>query len=517
MDKGNDTDSSSMTNQDLDEMIVVKKKRRNRIKNNVSQTPGTATHSRSLPDSKSPRWDKQRQKINTDAKLKPLKISTASFDMDQDFPPLRSHPVSASNRREKIQSSDKLQVHPSKSDGDLPTPTNIKKAFEEENTSSIEDGTPMASESLSNEVYVVVANENKEKEKKEDAHLRQEHEEAMENLSHRSEMQCETEDGEQPAIINNIHHDISNEERRGNVTGQHLYQPGPSYGRKKERRNHRSHSHNNFTSQSYSQPNHRPRILNSNIGARIPPHYYNYGYMNPPMNPPYVSPTQTPSGYPMYYSSGSNHSYHNAYAHLQSLPSHPPTRFTPQQTFLPMQMQFPYPTSATERFQGPSFYQQHPMHTNVAPIPGISRSSVYSSVSASSSASANEKTGERENTVEMSPATTPVADYNGHRPPSIPATISGIQTPSSSLVQNRPFVENNYDNHIHPPGFSAPPGMGRSFGIPTSMPLSVSQISVTDSTMVRMADSNNSPLSRSPDSITSSHPATTTGSSNSDP
>uniref|UniRef100_A0AC35F3H5 Uncharacterized protein n=1 Tax=Panagrolaimus sp. PS1159 TaxID=55785 RepID=A0AC35F3H5_9BILA len=453
MDKGNDTDSSSVTNQDLDEMIVVKKKRRNRIKNNVSQTPGTATHSRSLPDSKSPRWDKQRQKVNTDAKLKPLKISTASFDMDQDFPPLSSHPVSASNRREKIQSSDKQQVHPSKSDGDLPTPTNIKKAFEEETTSSIEDGTQMASESVSNEVYVVVANENKEKEKKEDAHLRQEHEEAMENLSHRSEMQCETEDGEQPAIINDIHRDISNEERRG----------------------------------------------------------------NPPMNPPYVSPTQTPSGYPMYYSSGSNQSYHNAYAHLQSLPSHPPTRFTPQQTFLPMQMQFPYPTSATERFQGPSFYQQHPMHANVAPIPGISRSSVYSSVSASSSASANEKPGERENTVEMSPATTPVADYNGHRPPSIPATISGIQTPSSSLVQNRPFVENNYDNHIHPPGFSAPPGMDRSYGIPTSMPHSVSQISVTDSTMVRMADSNNSPLSRSPDSVTSSHPATTTGSSNSDP
>uniref|UniRef100_A0A914ZHC3 Uncharacterized protein n=1 Tax=Panagrolaimus superbus TaxID=310955 RepID=A0A914ZHC3_9BILA len=35
MDKGNDSDSSSVINQDMDEMIVVTKKRRNRIKNNV--------------------------------------------------------------------------------------------------------------------------------------------------------------------------------------------------------------------------------------------------------------------------------------------------------------------------------------------------------------------------------------------------------------------------------------------------------------------------------------------------
>uniref|UniRef100_A0AC34EZH2 Uncharacterized protein n=1 Tax=Panagrolaimus sp. ES5 TaxID=591445 RepID=A0AC34EZH2_9BILA len=519
MDKGNDSDSSSVINQEMDEMIVVKKKRRNRIKNgvdnNAAQLPAAPTHSRSLPEGRSQGLDKQRQRIlksNNDAKLKPLKISTASFDMDQDFPPLNSHPLSATIRREKVQSPpksvDKPQVHPSKSDSDLTTPTKkeLQRAIVRENQQTCEDEVSRPAEIISDKI-VVKESADKDKETETNVDLK-------EKLDTKMVEQTE----EHSEVIINFQKDVNNVEDKKNSADQPSEQPGPSSGRNKGRQSsdRRSHSQNNFSTHPHSYK-HRPRFNNANSGsrrARYPgfQNSNNYGYNNPLMNVSYMSPNQAASGFPFMHPSASSPGY--GYAQLPPLYPHAPTGFIPNQTFLPMQL--PYQASNFERFQGPSLLQKYPrgypVHAN-GPPPGITRSVVSNNVSKSSTVISNEIN--TNNTVQISPATTPVADYNGRRPPSVPVTLCG----NSGAEKQHPTenVKNTDCTHRYRP--SGPTGIQRSFNITSSLPYTTSRISVVDSTKARIADTNVSPLSQSPDSPASSttRPATTTGSSNSDP
>uniref|UniRef100_A0A914Z4C2 Uncharacterized protein n=1 Tax=Panagrolaimus superbus TaxID=310955 RepID=A0A914Z4C2_9BILA len=505
MDKGNDSDSSSVINQDMDEMIVVTKKRRNRIKNNVDnnagQLPAAPTHSRSLPGTRSRGSDRQRQRVsksNNDSKLKPLKISTASFDMDQDFPPLNSHPLSATIRREKVQSPpknvDKVPVHPSKSDSNLAASSKqkLQEAFVENQVLLFSENFSNAVEEITNEDEET--NVDKKMEEKVDEQIEKENQQNVKP----SKEQCE----------------VNNFECETDAVDQPSEQPGPSYSRNKGRRSgdRRSRSQNTFTSQNNQK--HRPRFINSNAGPRrlrypaFKNYSNNFGYMNPMMNVPYISSTQTASGFPFVYPSASSHGY--GYAQLPSLYPYAPTGFVPHQTFLPMHL--PYPASNFERFQGPSFLTQYPrgypVPANGAP-PGITKFSGNKNVSSSSTVVSNEN--DDKSSANVSPATTPVADYNGQRAPSVPVTLS---------ASSRPFGENvkNIDRgHLSTP--SAPATTEIAFNIPSSLPYGTAPISAVDSTMAKIADTNISPLSQSPESATSSttHHATTTDSSNSDP
>ena len=128
------------------------------------------------------------------------------------------------------------------------------------------------------------------------------------------------------------------------------------------------------------------------------------------MNPSYLHQPQE-----MFLGSGVGYS---AYAQLPHTPPHLPTGFIPQQSYIPMQL--PFHGANGEPLPQHSFGLPYSHGTTYYPPPVASTARVLPQQSSTSAKSSR--------------GSTPVADYDGQRPPSVPVTIAESKFDRSASV-----------------------------------------------------------------------------------